>query len=100
MQSELAGRKLEALRLYEPMPLQEDFHSCPSSERLLIGGNRSGKSCASFVEDARAATGQDPHDKYPKEDGNIVIVGGNWPHIGLVAYPMLFRLSAFQDNQR
>ena len=96
VQSELAGRKLEALRLYEPMPLQEDFHSCPSSERLLIGGNRSGKSCASFVEDARAATGQDPHDKYPKEDGNIVIVGRNWPHIGLVAYPMLFRAGAFK----
>ena len=96
VQAELAGRKLEALRLYEPMALQDDFHKCLASERLLIGGNRSGKSCASFVEDARAATGQDPSNKYPKEDGNIVIVGRNWPHIGLVAYPMLFRAGAFK----
>jgi len=96
VQAELAGRKLEALRLYEPMPLQDEFHKCRASERLLIGGNRSGKSCASFVEDARAATGQDPEGKYPEQDGNIVIVGRNWPHIGLVAYPMLFRAGAFK----
>ena len=96
VQAELAGRKLESLRLYEPMPLQKEFHESMCSERLLIGGNRSGKSCASFVEEARAATGQDPYDKYPKTDGNIVIVGRNWPHIGLVAYPMLFRAGAFK----
>jgi hypothetical protein len=96
VQIELAERRIEALRLYVPMPKQEEFHKCMASERLLIGGNRSGKSAASFVEDARAATGQDPYGKYPKEGGNLVIIGRNWPHIGLVVVPMLFRAGAFK----
>ena len=96
LQRELAERRLEALRLYEPMPKQEEFHRCMVSERLVIGGNRSGKSAATFVEDARAATGQDPHGKYPKEGGNLVIIGKNWQHIGMVVYPMLFKAGAFR----
>jgi hypothetical protein len=95
-QAELAQRRIEALRLYEPMPLQEEFHKCMASERLVIGGNRSGKSACSFVEDARAATGSDPYDKYPKENGNLVIIGKNWQHIGMVVYPMLFKAGAFR----
>lgn len=96
VQAELAERRLEALRLYVPMPKQEDFHKCMCSERLVIGGNRSGKSACSFVEDARAATGSDPHGKYPKENGNLVIIGKNWQHIGMVVYPMLFKAGAFR----
>lgn len=95
-QAELANRRIEALRLYEPMPLQEEFHKCTASERLVIGGNRSGKSACSFVEDARAAVGCDPHGKYPKENGNLVIIGRNWQHIGMVVYPMLFKAGAFR----
>jgi hypothetical protein len=67
-----------------------------ASERIVLGGNRSGKSLSTFVEDARAVTGQDPYGKYPQEGGNLVIVGRNWPHIGLVCYPMLFRAGAFK----
>jgi hypothetical protein len=227
VQHELAERKLEALRLYEPMPLQDEFHRSLCSERIVIGGNRclageqelvdpetgearridsierpfkvtsmvdgktavytasapfikgldklyaidlsngqqlratlehrvlcdtgwesverawqnrlplksasgepvlierveylrmdyywditvpgphnylaagvfshnSGKSLSTFVEDARAATGQDPYNKYPKEDGNLVIVGRGWGHIGMVVYPMLFKAGAFR----
>ena len=96
LQAELADRRIEALRLYEPMPLQAEFHRCMTSERLIIGGNRSGKSCASFVEDARAACGCDPYNKYPKENGNLCIVGRNWPHVGLVIWPMLFKAGAFK----
>ena len=96
VQAELAERRLEALRLWVPMPKQEEFHACMTSERLVIGGNRSGKSACSFVEDARAATGQDPYGKYPKEGGNLVIIGKNWTHIGMVVYPMLFKAGAFR----
>jgi|GEM_PF-807582 len=227
VQAELAERRLEALRLYRPMPHQEEFHSCMASERIVIGGNRclageqklvdpetgdsrridsigspfkvasmvngkqaiytatapfikgmarlyavdmsngqqlrstlehrvlcdsgwesveqawqskiplksatgesvlierveylrtdyywditvpgahnylaagvfshnSGKSLSTFVEDARAATGQDPHNKYPKENGHLVVIGRNWPHVGLVIVPMLFRAGAFK----
>ncbi len=84
VQAALTERRLEALRLWVPMPKQEEFHSCIASERLVIGGNRSGKSACTFIEDARAATGQDPHNKYPKEGGNLVIIGKNWQHIGWV----------------
>jgi hypothetical protein len=96
MQAEINNRRIEALRLYEPMEAQQEMHACMASERIVLGGNRSGKSLSTFVEDARAATGQDPFEKYPKTDGNIVIVGRNWPHIGLVAYPMLFKAGAFK----
>jgi hypothetical protein len=96
IQQELAERRLEALRLYRPMPHQEEFHKCMVSERIVLGGNRGGKSLAVAVEVARAATGQDPYGKYPKEDGNIAIVGRNWPHIGLVIYPILFKAGAYR----
>jgi hypothetical protein len=96
VQAELAERRLEALRLYKPMPKQDEFHQCMASERLVIGGNRSGKSACTFVEDARAATGQDPYGKYPERDGNLVIIGKNWPHVGMVIYPMLFKAGAFR----
>jgi len=96
VQVELASRRLESLRLYRPMPHQEEMHACTASERVVLGGNRSGKSLSTFVEDARAATGQDPHKKYPPENGNLIIIGRNWPHIGLVCYPMLFKAGAFK----
>lgn len=84
------------LRLYQPMPHQEEFHKCMTSERIVLGGNRGGKSLAVAVEAARAVTGQDPYGKYPTEGGNLAIVGRNWPHIGLVIYPILFKAGAFR----
>jgi hypothetical protein len=74
-----------------------EYHQCKASETLVIGGNRSGKSLCTFVEDAWAATGTHPIEgKYPKEGGNLVIVGANWKHIGLVVVPYLFRAGAFK----
>ena len=96
IQGELRDRKSEALRLYRPNVNQEAIHACNASETLVIGGNRSGKSLSTFVEDARCVTGQDPYDKYPKENGILVIVGKDWKHIGLTVVPMLFRPGAFK----
>ncbi len=96
IQAELADRRIEALRLYRPTPEQAPTHSCPASEVLVIGGNRSGKSLCTFVEDARAVTGQDPYKKYPAEGGVLVIVGQHWGHIGKVVYPYLFKAGAFK----
>lgn len=84
------------MKLYRPTPQQEEFHKSLASERLVIGGNRSGKSLCTFVEDARAVTGQDPYKKYPERDGNLVIVGKDWRHIGMVAYTILFKAGAFK----
>lgn len=72
------------------------MHACRASEILVLGGNRSGKSLCTFVEDARAACGKDPHGKYPEKDGILVIVGKDWKHIGLVVYPMLFMAGSFK----
>lgn len=96
IQNELRERQIEALRLYRPTPQQEEVHKCRASEILVIGGNRSGKSLCTFVEDARAVTGQDPYKKYPEKDGILVIIGRDWKHIGLVVYPMLFKEGAFK----
>jgi len=96
LQNELRERKLEALKLYRPNPNQEEIHRCRASEILVIGGNRSGKSLSTFVEDARAVTGQDPFDKYPKEDGVLVVIGKDWKHLGLVCYPLLMKPGAFK----
>jgi hypothetical protein len=49
VQAELASRRLESLRLYRPMPHQEEFHKCMASERIVLGGNRGGKSLAVAV---------------------------------------------------
>jgi hypothetical protein len=85
------------LRLYRPTEKQKEFHHCLSSETLVLGGNRSGKSLCSFIEDAWAATGTHPVEgKYRKEGGNLVIVGANWKHIGLVVVPYLFKAGAFK----
>jgi hypothetical protein len=78
------------------MPHQEEFHKSMVSERIVLGGNRGGKSLAVAVEAARAVTGSDPYNKYPQEGGNLAIVGRNWPHIGLVIYPILFKAGAFR----
>jgi hypothetical protein len=93
----LNERRIEALRLYKPTPQQWEYHQSLASETLVIGGNRSGKSLCTFVEDAWAATGTHPVEgKYPKEGGSLVIVGANWKHIGLVVVPYLFRAGSFK----
>ena len=84
------------MKLYKPNPNQVPIHQSRCSEILVIGGNRSGKSLCTFVEDARAVTGQDPYGKYPEKDGILVIVGKDWRHIGMVVYPMLFKAGAFK----
>lgn len=96
MQAELANRRIEALKLYRPTPQQEEVHKCRASEILVLGGNRSGKSLCTFVEDARAVCGKDPYGKYPATDGVLVVVGKDWKHIGLTVYPLLFMAGAFK----
>lgn len=87
---------MEALRIYKPQPKQEEFHACKASEIIVVGGVRSGKSICVAAEIARAATGQDPHGKYPDGPLTIVCVGRKWDHIGLVMYPLLFKNDAIQ----
>lgn len=93
--AEHARRGMEALRLYRPLPFQEEFHASRFRETLLMKATRAGGSVAGFAEDARAALGCDPYDKYPKKDGVIVCVGWGEGHIGRVIHRLLFRPGAF-----
>lgn len=94
--AEFAQREMEALHLFEPMPEQERFFSSNADERVALGGNRGGKTTVACVEIARAVTGQDPHDKYPKRDGRIILVGKDLTHCSKVFFKKLFKPGAFQ----
>lgn len=96
LHAEKAKRDSEALRLYEPLPFQDSFHACQAKEALIQAGNQVGKSLCAFVEDARAATGQDPYNKYPKENGTMVCLGMDEGHIGRTIHKYLFRPGAFK----
>lgn len=88
-------REREALRLYEPLPYQDVFHRSKAMEVVLQKGNRAGGSMAGFIEVARAVTGQDPYDKYPKENGTAICLGYGENHIGRVIFKYLFMPGAF-----
>ncbi len=94
--AEMESRRIESLKLYEPSAFQERLHTCTMKECLLQAGNQVGKSLAAFVEDARALTGQDPYNKYPKENGIALALGFDESHIGLVIHKYLFRAGAFK----
>lgn len=88
-------RSREALRLFEPLPMQEEFLASKVKKRIVFGSNRGGKTTPTMIEIARAATGQDPHDKYPKENGKAIVVGKDEDHIGGVFFRKLFKPGAF-----
>lgn len=91
----LIQRAAEGLRLYEPLPVQADFHASHCRTRLVRGSNRAGKTLVAAVEVARAVTNTDPHKKYPKS-GDVYIVSEQWGEIGRVIYPKLFMKGAFK----
>lgn len=93
---ELARRRCEALRLYEPLDVQRAFHASGARIRLARGSNRSGKTLCCAVEVARAVTGQDPHGKYPLENGRWYCVAKDLTQLGEVVWPKLSRAGAFK----
>lgn len=94
--AERAKRKIESLRIYQPLPAQQAFLDDTTRIRLLRGSNRSGKTVSSAFEFARFVTGQDPHERCQKTDGRSFAVGKDLAHIGTVIYRKLFRAGAFK----
>ncbi len=95
--AETERRRLEALKLYEPMPSQSKFHLSMSRSRIARGSNRSGKTTSTMVEIAWAATGQHPQKgKYPERDIRICIVAKDLDKISKVVWAKLGRAGAFQ----
>jgi hypothetical protein len=91
---ELAKRRIEPLSLYEPMEWQQNFHQSNSPERIVIGGNRAGKTMATCVEVARAVLGRDK--RYPLRDGICYIVGKDGKHNSEILYKKLFKPGAIR----
>jgi Terminase large subunit, T4likevirus-type, N-terminal len=97
MLRELEKRQCEALKLYEPMPRQHEFHYSRSRQRICRGSNRSGKSTCSMTELAWALTGSHPQrDKYPLEGGRAIVVARDMEKIGEVVWRKLGRAGSFQ----
>lgn len=94
--AELTRRKIEGLKLYEPLPTQNAFHMSDAQMALLRGSNRGGKTLPAAVEVARAVTGQDPHGKYPQEGGRCFCIGKDLSHVGQVMWRKLGRSGAFK----
>lgn len=102
--SEMARRKMEALRIYRPMPTQMPFYESEAMIRIVRGGNRGGKSQAAFSEFASAATGMPiigPDNKplpyrYPKPPLKLWVIGYDEKHIGQTIFRMLFQAQAFR----
>jgi len=101
---ERKARDGEALSLFRAMPSQVGFISSFASERLVRGGNRSGKSTIAAVEVASAACRRpvlDPDGlplpyKYPTNRAlTIWIIGLGETHIGDTLYRLLFLPGAF-----
>jgi hypothetical protein len=93
--AEKMRRECEALRLYEPLPHQVAFHQSTIQTLVMQKGNQVGGTLCGAVEVARALTGQDPHNKYPKTDGIVACLGYGEKHIGKTFYPKLFKAGAF-----
>ena len=61
-----AAQRKPSIYGYRPHYKQEQFHASRAKGTVFIGGNRSGKTVGGSVECLRAATGTDPHRKYPE----------------------------------
>jgi len=93
-----------ALRLYRPRDVQTPFHRSLASERIIRGGNQSGKTIAAATEVASAAagiplTGRDGKPmpfKYPTDRPLVIwVIGYDERHISTI-YQMLFSGGLFK----
>lgn len=103
---ELDSRRVDALDIFRPLPHQEAFYDFTSSEILLMGGNRSGKTVngavwfAAYLLD-REITFRDgskhrPRPAWQRKRPLLAwTVGYNWDHIGQTIYRVLFKDGLF-----
>ncbi len=91
---ELQGRETEALRVYRPSSIQDQYHACTTKECVFVAGNQVGKSIAGYMEDGRAVCDCDPYNKYPKENGIGAIVVYKESQIKLNVYRYLLKPGA------
>lgn len=93
---EYVRRRLDPLKMYEPTAMALAFHKSKASERLVVGGVRSGKTTCCAMEVAWAATGTHPYLNYPKQNGIVLCIAFDEDKIGTVMFRKLFGRDAFQ----
>lgn len=86
--AEIANRKLDALRLYQPQAHQLPIHQSNAQERLVFGSNQSGKTTSSCVELAWVVTNSHPWLKYPAK-GEAFVVGNDQKQLAHTILPKL-----------
>lgn len=92
-----ANLRIDPLRLYEPLQGQQEIHASNSPQRILRGGNRSGKTVSCAIEIARAALRCDPFNKYPTARPLLIyLIGFDQDHTGRVFHRVLFRPGLFK----
>ena len=77
-------RYSEGLRMYRPLPHLAEVHSSTAKWRIIDGSNRSSKTMTGAAEACRAWLGADPFDKYPRRNGNSLVVGLQLDHIAMI----------------
>lgn len=88
--AELLQRDADALRLYKPLKVADQFHRCMAHEVGLSGSNRAGKTLAAAAEVAMAALGLHYiREKYPKDKVRIACIGSDGRHLSTM-YSYLF----------
>jgi len=97
--AKLVKKRMEALVLFRPLPVGAAFHACSARWRLADGSNRSGKTLSAAVEYARAHLGCDPYDKFPRYNGNSLVVGLSADHLSQTMWRKLSEPGAFKIIQ-
>lgn len=92
----LESRRRASTSLYEPLPSQLAFHQSNARERLLIGGNQSGKTLSAIMEVVWAALGCHPYINYPSGGLKIYIVGKDEQHLADPLFEKMFSPGAFE----
>lgn len=92
----LAERRMEALRIFEPLPQQKAFLGSKCRQRIAYGSNRATKTTACAVDCARIVTGQDPHKRCPEKNGICYIVARDGRALATVIYKKLFDRESFK----
>lgn len=98
---EMAKRKIETLRIFEPLPVQKELAECGAKEILARGSNRGAKTTGCAYNFAQIVTGCHPvlsgkRNGTPREFGRAGIVGYDLDHIGRVLFPILFKPGAIK----
>lgn len=87
-------RFLDSLVLYKALPPAMAFHRSRAHNKLIVGSNKAGKTCAAGFEAASKVLGR--HPRRPKRNGWLMSVGLDEDHISHMWGDILTKEGLFQ----